>query len=242
MAYGSFLDSHVTATVVFANSPYAVQPRDNLVKVNAVGGAVTLRTPTATGKRDKRYRFVKVDASANEVTVANLHLQTYSGASSFVLAEQWEFVEIHCDGANWLIVGHGVGIDEGAAVIPVAAETYAMDPDGVVGDFDEDMLVQLPGDGKAYVAGFGSGSGAATHVVSFKTASKIYCVASKRAASVAISGALGALGVIYVDDDGTLTFTVPVDPAPIQKAGYAVKSLGGGLYEADLRPDQDWTV
>jgi hypothetical protein len=110
VAHGSILDSHVTTTIVEAQSPFAVRPSDNLIAVNAVDGNIVLRTPTATGKRDKRYRFVKTDASANTVTIENLHGQTYSGAGSIVLTAQWQSVEIHCDGANWIIIAAGAGI------------------------------------------------------------------------------------------------------------------------------------
>jgi hypothetical protein len=75
---------------------------DQLVKVDATGGARTVNLPAASGNSGLFYTIIKSDSSANAVTIDGNSSETINGATTFVLTAQYQSVVIWCDGSNWL--------------------------------------------------------------------------------------------------------------------------------------------
>jgi len=74
-----------------------------LVLVNANAGAVTITLPDATTCTGIMYVIMKIDASANNVTISPLIvLQTINGAASIVFNTQWQKYTVMSDGSNWV--------------------------------------------------------------------------------------------------------------------------------------------
>lgn len=72
------------------------------LQVSAAGGAKTVYLPPSpTGSRTRR--VVKTDSSGNAVTVSgNGYL--INGSATYVLAAQYDYVEVEPTGAGWLVV------------------------------------------------------------------------------------------------------------------------------------------
>jgi len=73
-----------------------------LVLVDASGGARTITLPAANAMnaRPMPFRVVKIDASANAVTVQRAGTDTIEGATSIVIAGQWASAVLVSNGAN----------------------------------------------------------------------------------------------------------------------------------------------
>lgn len=76
---------------------------DNLHKVDTTAGSVVIALPTAVGTAGRRYRVKKMVA-ANTLTVdPDIVGQTIDGAASWATTDQYAYLELVSDGANWLI-------------------------------------------------------------------------------------------------------------------------------------------
>jgi hypothetical protein len=91
-------------TKAFADTGYIATVADYTIQGDAVGGAVVLNLPTAVGISGRIHNFVKIDATANAVTVTPNGAETISGAASKILAAQWATVTIQSNGTNWIIL------------------------------------------------------------------------------------------------------------------------------------------
>lgn len=91
----------IVAQTVSTGTPYAMQWWQNVLLVTTSGDAdVTL--PAAGSAGLGRPRTVKkVDAAANSVTVGVAGSETIDGASSVVLASQYDRLTVISDGTNW---------------------------------------------------------------------------------------------------------------------------------------------
>ena len=76
-----------------------------LVKATGGAGGITLTLPTAVGLNNQAC-IKKVDSGVGAVTIATTGGQTIDGSSSYLLVNQWQYVTIQSDGANWLIVAN----------------------------------------------------------------------------------------------------------------------------------------
>jgi len=93
-------------SITSSDSPYTALTRDEIILVDASGGAVTVTLPTAVvGVAGKIYKIVRTDIlnSSNLVTIATTSSQTIHSAPAHYL---WpaEFVEVVSDNANWQII------------------------------------------------------------------------------------------------------------------------------------------
>ena len=71
---------------------------------DATAGAIVLTLPTAS--QDARVMLVKIDASANTVTILPPGAGTIGGAASYVLATQFSAATLLYVGSNnWVVVG-----------------------------------------------------------------------------------------------------------------------------------------
>jgi microcystin-dependent protein len=106
--------SGLYANVISKSANYSVVEADegNLIRVDASGGAVTITLPDVTAfSTDFRVGVVKVDGSANVVTVARSGANTVNGGTGFAIASQWQTVNFAGDAAT----GSYVAMDVTAA-------------------------------------------------------------------------------------------------------------------------------
>lgn len=95
----------LSPTVLAKTADYTVAVTDGddvIVLVDATAGAVTVNLYTAVGNKARKVTVVKVDSSANAVTVDPSGAQTWNGASTKALASQWDVTAGVSDGANWV--------------------------------------------------------------------------------------------------------------------------------------------
>lgn len=74
---------------------------DNIVLVDATGGAITITLPPVAQHSSRVYTVKKIDASGNAVTVDGNGAETIDGALTAVLAAQWDSVMIVSNGTAW---------------------------------------------------------------------------------------------------------------------------------------------
>lgn len=76
--------------------------------VPATGGAgagITLTLPAASTSNGLVFKFKKVDSGVGPVTVAANSGDHIDGSVAYVLGQQYQFVEVACDGSVWHVVG-----------------------------------------------------------------------------------------------------------------------------------------
>lgn len=87
--------------VVSKSVDYTLTTADGTVLVNASGAARTMTLPTAVGNTGQIYTIKKTDSSTNRVNIATTSSQTIDGETSDYLTDQYEFLSVQSDGANW---------------------------------------------------------------------------------------------------------------------------------------------
>lgn len=81
--------------------------RNGLISCDATSGAFNISFPTAASVENGfKVSVKKVDVSTNAVTLDANGSETIDGATTYVLAEQYDFVTIVSDGTEWLIVAN----------------------------------------------------------------------------------------------------------------------------------------
>jgi hypothetical protein len=93
-----------TQVVVSQSATYTARVEDDVVLVDASGGARTVNLPTAVGNTGATITVKKTDSSGNAVTVDPNGSQTVDGASTHALSSQYAKVTVVSDGANWAVV------------------------------------------------------------------------------------------------------------------------------------------
>lgn len=91
--------------------------------VDATGGAVqiSLPDPTVLPAFSVCFRVMKLDSSANAVTVS-AGARTLNGVTTKVLHQQYQCIDIMSDGANWFTVGaHSIAVGSKMEVPPFSA-------------------------------------------------------------------------------------------------------------------------
>jgi hypothetical protein len=76
----------------------------NVVSVDASGGARTITLPTAVGIGGRQYTIRKLDSSGNAVTIDGNGSETINGATTKVLAAQYDVATIISNNANWVVI------------------------------------------------------------------------------------------------------------------------------------------
>ena len=92
-------------TVLSKTANYTVLVGDGddvLILADATTGAMTVSLYTAVGNAGHKVRVVKIDSSANPVTIDPSGAQTANGVSALVLNGQWQSVSLAADGSNWV--------------------------------------------------------------------------------------------------------------------------------------------
>ncbi len=73
------------------------------VLVNATGGNCTITLPAAAARGS--YTIKKIDATANTVTLTGQSGATIDGNADHILTDQYSYITVVSDGANWFITG-----------------------------------------------------------------------------------------------------------------------------------------
>lgn len=81
---------------------YTVTTGDSGILVDTSGGNVTITLPTAVGLT-QQFTIKKKSSDANTVTVATSGGQTIDGVSTFVIATQYQSIDVGGDGSNYFI-------------------------------------------------------------------------------------------------------------------------------------------
>lgn len=82
---------------------YTLTNTDDMILVDATGGAVTITTHASATAHRHVYTVKKIDASANTVTIDGNAAETVDGAATQVLTVQYSSLDIRPDGSNWWI-------------------------------------------------------------------------------------------------------------------------------------------
>lgn len=88
--------------VASKSSAYTATTADQVITLNAAGGAFTLTLYNPVGNTGKTLRLIKTDSSANYVTLGTYNV---NGASR-KLCTPYEELTIVSDGTNWLTLSH----------------------------------------------------------------------------------------------------------------------------------------
>lgn len=81
---------------------YTATGRDGTLKFDATEAPRTCTLETAVGADGRIRVIVKIDASANTVTIDPNASETVNGAATLVLSAQWDRAVLQSDGANWI--------------------------------------------------------------------------------------------------------------------------------------------
>lgn len=93
---------HVLGVTALSGNTTLTSAHDH-IKATAGAGGITLTLPTAVGITGRPYHIKRVDAAAGNVTIATTSSQTIDGLTTYTLVNQWQYVEVYSDGANWQI-------------------------------------------------------------------------------------------------------------------------------------------
>lgn len=83
---------------------YTATPTDDVILCDATAGNMTIQLPPAASSSNKSYVVVKIDVSANTVTVDGDTGDLIDGAATQVINSQWTAIEIICNGTAWYII------------------------------------------------------------------------------------------------------------------------------------------
>lgn len=84
--------NYYAQTKAVADSPYTLVSECGYLRCNAVGGNMTVNLPVAIGN-GRLVTIKKIDASGNTVTIDGSGSETIDGATTYVLAAQWDVVQ-----------------------------------------------------------------------------------------------------------------------------------------------------
>lgn len=100
-AAGVMINGSLKVAVVSKTSNYTAASNDNVILVDASGGAVTISLPASSGVSGRVYTVKKMDASGNNVVVDPNGGETIDGAGTNTLSSQYQSVTTICNGSAW---------------------------------------------------------------------------------------------------------------------------------------------
>ena len=109
IAGGSISNVAIGAAITTKNTAYTATANDETILANVSAGAFAITLPTAVGAPGKTYCIKKIDSSANAVTVNTTSAQTIDGATSRLLTNQYDAIQVQGDGSNWFIIANTFG-------------------------------------------------------------------------------------------------------------------------------------
>lgn len=78
---------------------------DVLVLCDATAGAMSVTLYAVAGNAKRRVTVKKTDTSVNAVTIDPNASETIDGATTLILAGQYDYASLECDGTTWQLVG-----------------------------------------------------------------------------------------------------------------------------------------
>lgn len=98
-------DAHDVSNLVttYAANQALAYLTDETVYGNAGATDITLTLPTAVGHTGQRFRIMRVNSTAGNTIIATTSSQTINGGATCTLTNQYQYVEVESDGANWFI-------------------------------------------------------------------------------------------------------------------------------------------
>jgi hypothetical protein len=84
---------------VFADSPYTASWGED-IEVDCTGGNVIINYPTAVGNNGGTVSVMRIDASANTITVEPNGAETLNGAANTTINSQWDVLLVKSNGTN----------------------------------------------------------------------------------------------------------------------------------------------
>ena len=106
---GSISNVAIGAAITTKSAAYTATANDETILANVSAGAFAITLPTAVGATGKTYIVKKIDSSANSVTVNTTSSQTIDGATSRLLTNQYDAIQVQGDGSNWFIIANTFG-------------------------------------------------------------------------------------------------------------------------------------
>ena len=93
--------SHIRPIIT---SNYTVSPIDEIVLVDATAAGITVSLPPALSLTGYSFKIIKIDSSANAVTIDADGTETISGSLTLALDQQWLSAEVESIGTGWVVV------------------------------------------------------------------------------------------------------------------------------------------
>ena len=94
----------VLRSVTTETASTTLDSTDDVVLVDASGGAITITLPAAATDTGREYTIKKIDTSANAVTVDGNGSETIDNATTAVLGRPYDAIQIVSDGTEWWIL------------------------------------------------------------------------------------------------------------------------------------------
>ena len=88
-------------SITTVTTGYAVQFNDCTIRCDTTSAGFTCTLPTAVGCPGRIYRFIKIDATGNTLTVGTTSSQTINGASTATTSSQYGTITVISNGVNW---------------------------------------------------------------------------------------------------------------------------------------------
>lgn len=122
---------YIFPDLVSKTGAYTAAVDDRVILCDGTSGAFTVTLPTAVGVTDKVFYIKKTDSSANAITIDGSGSEEIDGLTTRSLVNQYEFIMIVSDGANWQALSHNADTIQqwrkGADVASATALTLGSD-------------------------------------------------------------------------------------------------------------------
>jgi hypothetical protein len=116
-------------TVNTTATTYNADVTDDVINVNATGGAKAVKLPSAFYQFGNTFTVTKTDGSANAVTVTVLgSSNTINGAASYILTKKGQSVVVKADGNSDYTVVSQSGSGKAASTALTSSTTISIDP------------------------------------------------------------------------------------------------------------------
>ena len=80
---------------------------NTLVKGTSGAGGITLTLISAVGIAGRSMKIIKIDSGVGAVTITPNGTQNINGVNaSYLLTNQYQYVVLESDGANWFVIGN----------------------------------------------------------------------------------------------------------------------------------------
>lgn len=93
-----------TLVINTVSSNYVATANDDIIRVDATSGPISITLPTPNLVTGKIYYIQKIDSSGNAVTV----VATINGQSNFVINNQYELISVYSDGTAYDLITHTI--------------------------------------------------------------------------------------------------------------------------------------